>query len=207
MIDEPSGSSDLGRYEALNGNSIIQDWIRPRHLSDNNHRGRFRQGDDRCHGHQGDEWSEPPLPLDTRADGIYASSMTLKEAAAHLGVTADNLRMQIKNGKLTGRKIGRDWHVTAREVARYRSQNLGRWYRRSFEKDGFNAVLFRIMPSARDRSLDIRGIVALAANRSETLDELALRISLDTESSTQSTIKLRDFQVDTRTKSIRMRFE
>lgn len=45
--------------------------------------------------------------------------MTLTEAAAILGVTPDTLRQQIANGKLTARKIGRDWHVTPREVERY----------------------------------------------------------------------------------------
>jgi len=46
--------------------------------------------------------------------------MTLVEAAASLGVTAATLRQQIANGKLRARKIGRDWHVTPREVERYR---------------------------------------------------------------------------------------
>ena len=46
--------------------------------------------------------------------------MTLIEAAASLGVTAATLRQQIANGKLRARKRGRDWHVTPREVERYR---------------------------------------------------------------------------------------
>jgi excisionase family DNA binding protein len=49
--------------------------------------------------------------------------MTLIEAAAILGVTADTLRQQIKRGKLTAQKRGRDWFVTPREVARYQQEN------------------------------------------------------------------------------------
>jgi excisionase family DNA binding protein len=46
--------------------------------------------------------------------------MTLREAAALLGVTAATLRQQIAHGKLRATKRGRDWWVTAREVERYR---------------------------------------------------------------------------------------
>jgi excisionase family DNA binding protein len=49
--------------------------------------------------------------------------MTLIEAAALLGVTAATLRQQIRNGKLRARKVGRDWHVTPREVERYRRES------------------------------------------------------------------------------------
>ena len=49
--------------------------------------------------------------------------MTLREAAALLGVTAATLRQQIAKGKLRGVKRGRDWHVTPREVARYRKDS------------------------------------------------------------------------------------
>ncbi len=49
--------------------------------------------------------------------------LTLTEAAALLGVTAATLRQQIANGKLKARKVGRDWHVTPREVERYRREH------------------------------------------------------------------------------------
>lgn len=49
--------------------------------------------------------------------------MTLREAARTLGVLPDTLRMQIHRGKLTARKVGRDWFVTRTEIARYRSEN------------------------------------------------------------------------------------
>lgn len=49
--------------------------------------------------------------------------MTLKEAAASLGVTPDNLRGAIKRGALRAQKLGRDWFVTPKEVERYRKQN------------------------------------------------------------------------------------
>lgn len=133
--------------------------------------------------------------------------MTLKEAAAQLGVTADNLRMQIRNGKLAAVKVGRDWHVTIQEVERYRDQNLGRWYRRAFPKDGFEAVLFRIMPSARQRSLDIRGIVAIAADEATTFDEFALRVNLHAAALLRSAAKVTDLRTDSSTRSIRMCFE
>lgn len=49
--------------------------------------------------------------------------MTLKEAAASLGVTPDNLRMAIRRGALRAVKHGRDWWVTSAEVERYRREN------------------------------------------------------------------------------------
>lgn len=49
--------------------------------------------------------------------------MTLTEAAATLGVTADNLRGAIKRGTLKADKHGRDWWVEAEEVARYGRDN------------------------------------------------------------------------------------
>lgn len=49
--------------------------------------------------------------------------MTLKEAAALLGVTPDNLRGAIARGSLKAEKHGRDWWVTAAEVKRYGAEN------------------------------------------------------------------------------------
>lgn len=49
--------------------------------------------------------------------------MTLKEAAAIIGVTPATLRQQIAHGSLRARKIGRDWTVTPKEVERYRLEN------------------------------------------------------------------------------------
>jgi excisionase family DNA binding protein len=46
--------------------------------------------------------------------------VTLKEAAALLGVDPATLRQQIANGALRAVKRGRDWHVTPSEVERYR---------------------------------------------------------------------------------------
>ena len=65
--------------------------------------------------------------------------MTLKEAAALLGVTPDNLRGAIARGSLRAKKLGRDWAVTAREVERYRSDNLGRRGRRPVGRGEFYA--------------------------------------------------------------------
>jgi excisionase family DNA binding protein len=52
--------------------------------------------------------------------------MTLTEAAAELGVDASTLRHQIRRGSLRARKVGRDWTVSRRELARYRADHLGR---------------------------------------------------------------------------------
>lgn len=59
--------------------------------------------------------------------------MTLVEAAALLGVTADTLRQQVGKGVLRARKIGRDWQVSPREVERYRTEHLGRTGRKRKE--------------------------------------------------------------------------
>lgn len=49
--------------------------------------------------------------------------MTLKQAAALLGVTPDNLRGAIARGSLKATKLGRDWTVTPKEVERYRTEH------------------------------------------------------------------------------------
>lgn len=49
--------------------------------------------------------------------------MALKQAAALLGVTPDNLRGAIARGSLKATKIGRDWTVTPKEVERYRTEH------------------------------------------------------------------------------------
>ena len=49
--------------------------------------------------------------------------MTLKEAAAILGTTPDNLRGAIKRGALKAQKMGRDWFVKPTEVERYRKEH------------------------------------------------------------------------------------
>jgi excisionase family DNA binding protein len=51
--------------------------------------------------------------------------MTLKEAAVRLGLSPGTLQIQIAKHKLRAKKIGRDWSVTPREVARYRAESLG----------------------------------------------------------------------------------
>jgi len=50
--------------------------------------------------------------------------LTLEEAARQLGVAASTLRVQIRNGKLKGSKIGPLWVVSPREVERYRREHL-----------------------------------------------------------------------------------
>ncbi len=52
--------------------------------------------------------------------------MTLKEAAAELGITPDTLRQQIHAGRFPATKVGRDWHVTRDEVERYAERRMSR---------------------------------------------------------------------------------
>ncbi len=56
--------------------------------------------------------------------------MTLKEAAAQLGVQPATLRQQIANKRLKATKRGRDWYVSAAETDRYRQVSLGQPGRR-----------------------------------------------------------------------------
>jgi excisionase family DNA binding protein len=51
-----------------------------------------------------------------RAD---AQPLTLREAAARLGLSPKTLRTQASIGHLKARKLGRDWIVDAAEVDRY----------------------------------------------------------------------------------------
>lgn len=55
-----------------------------------------------------------------------AALMTLAEAAAALGISPNTLRVQIHNGRLKGRLVGKTWTVTPREVERYRAESLGK---------------------------------------------------------------------------------
>jgi len=48
---------------------------------------------------------------------------SLPEAAKLLGLAPSTLRHQLKNGKLRGRKISRDWYLTEDEVERYRLEH------------------------------------------------------------------------------------
>ena len=52
--------------------------------------------------------------------------MTTHEAAAALGLSVSTVRVQIANGAIAARKVGRDWHITPGEVERYRERHLGR---------------------------------------------------------------------------------
>lgn len=49
--------------------------------------------------------------------------MTLVDAALVLGLAPATLRQQAIAGVLRARKVGRDWHVTRREVERYRREH------------------------------------------------------------------------------------
>jgi excisionase family DNA binding protein len=49
--------------------------------------------------------------------------LTLKQAAAQLGTSPDNLRARIASGSLKALKVGDLWLVDPKEVARYAAQN------------------------------------------------------------------------------------
>lgn len=49
--------------------------------------------------------------------------LTLNEAAAQLGLSPITLRIQIRNGRLTARKVGRDWTVSEKAVEKYRLEH------------------------------------------------------------------------------------
>jgi len=51
--------------------------------------------------------------------------MTTQEAAECLGITRGTVLVQIRNGRLSATKHGRDWNVSAAAVERYRRLSLG----------------------------------------------------------------------------------
>ena len=55
---------------------------------------------------------------------------TLPEAAAQLGLSPSTLRVQLHKGRLKGRKVGRDWQVSNREIERYRAESKGKRQKR-----------------------------------------------------------------------------
>lgn len=62
------------------------------------------------------------IGVDTDGHPLY-EALTLEEAAALLGVAASTLRVQLRNGKLHGSKVGPVWTVTTQEVERYRTES------------------------------------------------------------------------------------
>jgi excisionase family DNA binding protein len=52
--------------------------------------------------------------------------MTLRQAAALLGLAPSTLRLQVKRGRLGARRFGRDWLTTPEDVETYRAEHLGR---------------------------------------------------------------------------------
>lgn len=48
--------------------------------------------------------------------------LTVKEAAARLGIQPATVRQQIGRGRLHASKRGRDWFVTPAEIDRYRRE-------------------------------------------------------------------------------------
>ena len=52
--------------------------------------------------------------------------LTLTEAADELGLAASTLRHQVQAGRLGARLVGKTYVITARELARYRAEHLGK---------------------------------------------------------------------------------
>ncbi len=65
----------------------------------------------------------PILIVYSTSGGLHG--MTLVEAADLLGLRTATLRQQIANGRLRAKKVGRDWHISSREVERYERESLG----------------------------------------------------------------------------------
>lgn len=53
-------------------------------------------------------------------------NLLLKEAAALLGIQPATLRQQIKNGRFSADKVGRDWQTTTFEIRRYARDSQNR---------------------------------------------------------------------------------
>lgn len=53
--------------------------------------------------------------------------LTLRQAAGRLGMSADTLRLQVRNGKLDATLAGKTYLVTASEMERYRRAHRGRY--------------------------------------------------------------------------------
>ena len=60
------------------------------------------------------------------AMGTDRTLLTLPIAAEQLGIASDTLRAQIRRKRLRAERLGRDWVVEEREVARYRRDSLGK---------------------------------------------------------------------------------
>lgn len=57
---------------------------------------------------------------------MIESMITLAEAAERLGLSPSTLRVQVHNGRLKARLVGKTWVVTGREIERYRADSLGK---------------------------------------------------------------------------------
>jgi hypothetical protein len=59
--------------------------------------------------------------------------ISLADAGAELGISAETLRTQVRRGRLQARCVGKTWITTRQEVARYRRESLGRVGRPAYE--------------------------------------------------------------------------
>jgi hypothetical protein len=62
--------------------------------------------------------------------------VTIKEAAAALGLDEATLRTQARNQKLKGRKVGVQWHFTPGQIEAYRREYMGLHGRQKREVQG-----------------------------------------------------------------------
>ena len=63
------------------------------------------------------------MPIDNPADSPSLDELiSLQEASEFSGLSAGHLRLLVNQGKLWGRKLGRNWVTTARAVEDYLTQ-------------------------------------------------------------------------------------
>ena len=56
-------------------------------------------------------------------DDQFNDLISIEEAAIHANLSKRHMRLLIREGKILGRKIGRDWITTKTEVNKYISTN------------------------------------------------------------------------------------
>ena len=66
----------------------------------------------------------PDAPIVSTIAGV--DYITLRDAAARLGIKPDTLLKAIKRGRMNARKVGRDWLVEESEIEWYRINSLGK---------------------------------------------------------------------------------
>ena len=72
--------------------------------------------------------------LDEAVHGEGQRAVTLTEAGSLLGLAPATLRRQLNNGVIRGKKVGKTWTITPKELEKYRTEHMGRKGRRPATK-------------------------------------------------------------------------